>query len=99
MSLKDIAKQSEEGSKKVDTTEEDMEKLKSSMLVDSAIQGSFYFLFGSLNTFLRLKGYEKIPPEKAFKELKEMDKMDREQLEESDDPLHKFLLFYFHDKN
>lgn len=79
----------------------EMEKIKSSMLADEAISGSFYYLFGVVFTWFKLNDYEPPAPQKVMEKFKEMndvgEKEQREFLESSDDPFHEFLQWYFYD--
>lgn len=74
---------------------DDLEKLKQSVMMDSAIQGSFYFIIGCVWSFMKLKGYEEMDPQEVFRRLKEMKGLTKQELQDSDDPLHEFLLFYY----
>ena len=96
MNLKDIANKNQVSQ---ETSDEDIEKLKNAVAVDSTVQGSFYFISGCVYTFMKINGYEQIEPDDLFKRLKDMKGLTKEQLEESDDPLKKFLLFYFYDES
>lgn len=103
MGLKDLAQKTESKGEipqenAEDMSEKDIEMIKQSVAVDSAIQGSFYFISGCVHTFMRLKGYDEIAPDELFKRLKEIKGLTKQELEGSEDPLHEFLLFYFHDK-
>lgn len=78
----------------------EMEKIKSSMLADEAISGSFYYLFGCVFTWFKLNDYEPPAPQKVMEKFKEMNDVDTENqrdfLQNSDDPFHKFLEWYFY---
>lgn len=77
----------------------EMEKVKSSMLADEAISGSFYYLFGVVFAYFKLNGYTPPPPQNVMEEFKKLNKIDKENqkeyLENSDDPFHEFLRWYF----
>lgn len=101
MSLKDISEQTQEKP----APEEELDKVKASMMMDSMIEGSMYYLFGCLFTYYKLNEWEPIDPEQAVTELralKEIDGIDtdddvKEFLENSDEKLHQFLRWYMYD--
>lgn len=100
MGLKDISEQAD--SKNV-SEEEELDKVKASVMMDSMVEGSMYYLFGCLYTYYKLNDWEPIEPEQAVSELKMLkeDVGDRDQVEEflgnSDEKLHQFLYWYMYD--
>lgn len=100
MGLKDLAEKSydvDHQSSMVNIDDE-LQELKKSVAIESAIEGSFYFISGCVYTFMKMRGYDQIDPDDLFKRLREMKGIDRDELKNSDDPLKKFLLFYYYDE-
>lgn len=96
---KEFEKKQQEG-RPEDGEMSEMEKIKSSMLADEAISGSFYYLFGVVFAYFKLNGHEPPAPQKVMEKFKEMNEIDpedqRQYLRNSDDVFHEFLEWYFY---
>ena len=110
MGLKELSKQANNNSNSNSNSnsggnlsQEKKNQIQNSVILESAIEGSVYFLYGCVYTYYRLKGLEIEAPDVVMKKLKSVPKFTDEDekkrfLANSDEKIHQFLHWYFYDK-